>query len=375
MTKIIICITALLSLFAANKVIYGQQLPDEANLPLWPSESNAINLRDIPFKIVHESYIETNSQKNWELFIMNADGSNKINLTNTPDLDEMYPHISPDGSKICFVIDKGSTRRDRVRNVYYMNIDGTGRVEVARNSREPCWSPDGKSIAYLKGEYQTYSTREYATSELIIYNIETKEYKPHPNKNLQHIYAICWAPNGRWILGVTQGHSEFSDAILAFEANGTGIHNLEQFGVIGCRPDLRYDGKKLTWGQTDWDLCVADIDLESETPKVENKQKIVRCPMEYKIYHVDWSPDGKYIAFSYGSAEGGQQVGGLAEGWDICITDLSGKWVKVTKDGNHNKEPDWVPIPVKNDQSKDKDSDIADAEALKIKWISDLITK
>jgi Tol biopolymer transport system component len=74
---------------------------------------------------------------------------------------------------------------------------------------------------------------------------------------------------------------------------------------------------------------------------------------------VDWSPDGKNIAFSYGSFDGGQQVGGFAAGWNICITDLSGKWVQVTKDGNHNKEPDWIPIAAKTDTPKESNNDIA----------------
>jgi Tol biopolymer transport system component len=58
---------------------------------------------------------------------------------------------------------------------------------------------------------------------------------------------------------------------------------------------------------------------------------------------VDFSPDGKYIAFSYGP-ESNEQVGEHAPGWNICVTDLTGKWVQVTTDGNQNKEPDWVPI-------------------------------
>ena len=371
----IICVAAFLSLAAANRTGYAQDLPDENNISLWPSDSSAINLKDVPYKIVHECYIQTEGRSNWELFIMNADGSNNVNLTKTPDLDEMYPHVSPDGSKICFVVDRGSNRRNRVRSVYYMNIDGTNRIEVARNARQPCWSPDGKSIAYLSGEYDTYSTREYATSELFIYNIETKQRKPHPNKNLHHIYAICWAPNGKYFLGVTQGHTEYSDTILAFDANGTGIYDLEQYGVKGCRPDLRYDGKKVTWGDDDWNLRVADIDLESDIPKVTNVHQIVKCPTNYKVYHVDWSPDGKYIAFSYGSFNGAQQPGGFAEGWDICVTDLSGKWIKVTKDGNHNKEPDWVPIPPKTDEQKKQDSSVSDANALKSQWINDLLTR
>ena len=57
-----------------------------------------------------------------------------------------------------------------------------------------------------------------------------------------------------------------------------------------------------------------------------------------------FSPDGKYIAFSYGP-EAQEMVGGLAPGWNICVSDMNGKWVQITTDGNHNKEPDWVPVP------------------------------
>jgi hypothetical protein len=321
-------------------------LPDAQNLPKMPSTSpDAIDLKTIPYKIIYETYCDTEGEKNWELFIMNADGSDKTNLTKTPKLHEMYPHVSPDATKICFVVDEGTNRRDMVRSVYYMNIDGTDRVLVARNGREPCWSPDGKSIAYLEGEYETYSTREYATSELMIYDLQTAQSKPHPNKDLQHLYAICWAPGGKWFMGVIQGNTEYSDTILAFQADGTKVYDMARWGVKGCRPDLRLDGKRLTWGEDDWDLCIADIDFSQDIPKIENIQKIVRCFHAAKIYHVDFSPDGKYIAFSFGPFSGGQQVGGMAEGWNICITDLSGKWVKITTDGNSNKEPDWVPIP------------------------------
>ena len=33
---------------------------------------------------------------------------------------------------------------------------------------------------------------------------------------------------------------------------------------------------------------------------------------------------------------------------------MKGKRVRITSDGNHNKEPDWVPIPV---QSPEKQTD------------------
>jgi Tol biopolymer transport system component len=309
-----------------------------------PSPRAELNLKEVAFKIVYETYRKTNGNENWELYLINADGSNPVNLTNTPDVDEMYPHASGDGTKICFVVDEGVGRK-KVRSVYYMKIDGTGRFKVASNARQPCWSSDSKKIAYLMGEYERYSTKPYATSELVIYDLQTGQYTPHPNKSLHHIYAICWSPDGNWFVAAVEGGMGYSDAILAFEANGTRVFDLGWWGVKGCRPEFNFDGKKLVWGETDWNLCVGDIDLTGRAPRVTNIRDVVQCLRKSKVYHVDFSPDGRYIAFSYGPFGGAQQVGGKARGWDICVGDMSGKWVKVTIDGNHNKEPDWVLIP------------------------------
>ena len=338
----------LLTFNLVDHTLYGQSARSSQRLRRIPSASSEINIQDIPFKIVYETFGTTNGKENWEIYMINTDGSNQTNLTQTPDLDEMYPHASGDGTKLCFVVDEGTNRRNKTRSVYYMNIDGTDRIEVAKNARQPCWSPEGKSIAYLKGEFERYNKSEYATSGLFIYDLQTGQHRPHPNRSLHHLYAICWSPEGNWFLGVVKGNTIYSDAILAFEVNGTRVFDLARWSVKGCRPDFSLDGRKMTWGQTDWDLCVGDIIFDSQGPKVSNIQKIVQCRPTAKIYHVDFSPDGRYIAFSYGSMRGGQEVGGKAKGWDICITDQSGKWVKVTTNGRHNKEPDWVPISATN---------------------------
>jgi len=341
--SIIIILYSLLVLCISGEALCGRQNLRGLRLKKIPSPRQEWDLEKIPFKILYETFRDTDGRLNWELFQMNADGSDQVNLTQTPDLDEMYPHASPDGTKISFVTDEGRGR-DKVRSVYYMNIDGTERIKVATNARQPCWSPDGKKIAYLRGEYERYSTREYATAELVIYDLESREHKPHPNTALHHIYAICWSPDGNWFFAAVHGGMEYSDTILAIEADGTGVFDMEKWGVRGCRPDISRDGKRITWGETDWDLCVADIDLSGSEPRIYNVRKIVKCLLSAKVYHVDFSPDGKYIAFSFGPSSGGQQVGGKARGWNICVTDLSGKWVKITTDGKHNKEPDWVPI-------------------------------
>ncbi len=309
---------------------------------LHPYPTSELDLASIPFKIVYETLRETDGKENWELYLINADGSNPVNLTKTPDIDEMYPHASPDGTKICFVADEG-TGRDKIRNVYYMNLDGTGRVKVAENARQACWSPDSKTIAYLNGEYRRYTIQDFATKGLVYYDLKTGEHKPHPNKDLHHLYNICWSPDGNWFVATVHGGMGHDHAILAFEAHGTAVYDLTKFGVTGCRPDFNPDGTKIAWGMTDWDLCYADIDFASSEPQVSHVHPFVKCDKECETYHTDFSPDGKYIAFSYGP-EANEMVGGNAPGWNICISDLNGKWVQVTTDGHQDKEPDWVPV-------------------------------
>jgi hypothetical protein len=308
-----------------------------------PQARNSLQLADIPFRIVYETYRETDGKGNWELYTINADGSGMTNLTNTPDIDEMYPQVSPDGTKLCFVVDEGRGRR-RVRHIYYMNIDGTQRVHVAAHARQPCWCFDSKSIAYCNDEYKRYSTREYATSGVTLYYLDTGWERPHRNAELHHLYAITWGPHGKWFLGVVHGGMGYSDTILAFEAFGTGVFDMARWGVKGCRPNLSVDGTRMVWGETDWNLCLADIDLTGVQPVVTNLREIIRCERKYKVYHVDISPDSKHIVFTYGPFAGGQQVGGAAEGWNLCVGDLNGTWVQITTDGLHNKEPDWIPM-------------------------------
>src|SRR5215510_6230175 len=60
-------------------------------------------LKSSHFKIAYETYVDGN----WEIFVMNADGSQSKNLTSTPKVNEHYPIISPDGSKMAFSVDTG----------------------------------------------------------------------------------------------------------------------------------------------------------------------------------------------------------------------------------------------------------------------------
>src|SRR4029077_17247262 len=161
-------------------------------------------LKGYQHKIVYES----NRDGNFELYICNADGSNPVNLTNTKDVDEVYPKPSPDGTKICFCADEGKGA-DKIRNIYTMNSDGTGRTKIASNGREPCWSPDGTKIAYMKGEFEKFTYSDGATKTggwrgecekctstcpapkgLYISALKSKQPRQHVNDKLLHLYTL-----------------------------------------------------------------------------------------------------------------------------------------------------------------------------------------
>lgn len=333
-----LCISSSVQIAQSSQPVNG----DEPSVG--PSEKSDIDLKAIPFKIIYETFRETDGKENWELFLINADGSNATNLTRTPEVDEMYPKACPDGTKICFVTDEKKAK-SKVRNVYYMNIDGTDRVKVAEHARQPCWSPDGKIIAYLRDEYERYTTRNYSTKELFFYNIETGRHKQHPNKNLHHLHSICWSSDGNWFVASVSGGMGFAHNIIALEHNGTRVFDLKtKYGISGCTPDLSSDGRTIAWGESsERDVFIADIDLILSMPRVTNIRGIARCEAGSNANHADFSPDGRYVAFASGPNVD-YSVGVKAPGWNICVSDLSGKWIQITTDGKHNKEPDWLPI-------------------------------
>jgi Tol biopolymer transport system component len=303
-------------------------------------------LKAVPHRIVYES----NRDGSWDLFVMNADGSNPVNLTKTPDADEIYPKVSPDGARICFVCDEGSGK-ERTRSLVVMNLDGTGRAKIADNAREPCWSRDGTAIAFLKGEFARYNLADYVTKGLFIHDLKTGQTREHPNAaKIQHLYTLNWSPDGSWFVATVHGGMGFKHGILALEAGGEKVFNL---GLEGCRPDLSPDGKQIAWGHGDFAVGVADLDLSGPAPKVSGVRNAVESKDPMETYHADWSPDGRYIAYSYGPKVDEKSLKGLlpefpgvkAPGWNICVVDAAKKnrWVALTLDGASCKEPDWVP--------------------------------
>lgn len=296
----------------------------------------------------HRIVTESNRDGYWDLWIQNADGSNPVNLTKTPDVDEVYPKVSPDGTKIVFCADEGKGE-EKVRNLYVMDLDGSKRMKIADNSREPCWNAEGTKIAFLRGEYDKFTYSDFATKGIYTYDLASGQIRQHPNKKIEHLYTLNWTPDGKWFIATIHGGMGFKHGILAIEADGDGVYDLN---LGGCRPDVSPDGKQIAWGHGDYAVGVAELDFSSVPPKALNVRNIVESKDPMETYHVDWSPDGKYVAFSFGPKVKGKSLKGLlpefpgveAPGWNLTIADVSKKntYVQVTTDGKSNKEPDWV---------------------------------
>jgi Tol biopolymer transport system component len=322
-----------------------------------PPQALRDRLRAEPLKIAWEAYFDGNS----DIFVMNADGSGKVNLTHSPGVNEHYPQVSPDGTKICYTADAGEGR-DAVRSLWIMDIDGKNRRKLVDSAREPFWRPDGKVIGYLPQEYPKFAVIDFYTKGMMFYHLDDGKIEPHPNSaNLRHLYHPRFSPNGKWIVSTVHGGMGLSHAILAIEANGNKIINLK---IPGCRPTVSPDGKHIAWGSDDHQLNTAPLDTDSDEPKV-GKWEVQIKDAKNKIYHIGWSPDGRYVAFSRGpdgegdlSKSGTFQaaceiIGVYATDWNIFavsaerpgVIDLAkagpGEVVQLTMDGASNKEPFW----------------------------------
>jgi Tol biopolymer transport system component len=299
-------------------------------------------LARVPYEIVFESY----GDGNWDLHRMHADGSGRTHLTRTADVNELYPHVSADGKRVCFLVDAGQGDKT-TRDIYRMNLDGAARSLVSKGSRDPCWTADDSRIVFVKSEFSQFTLKDFVTKGVFVFDPLSNRVSPHPNPDLYHLFAICATPDGNWYVASVHGGMGCAHSILLIDAHGAKVFDLE---IPGCRPDVSRDGKRIAWASSDYSLGVGDLDLSGATPCVRNSRDCVTSSRPWKVQHVDWSPDGKYIAFSRGPYKEGlgltgspALVGAQAPQWDICIADPNAvnRWTAVTDDGKSNKEPDW----------------------------------
>ena len=94
---------------------------------------------------------------NYEVYSMNTNGSNPLNLSSNPAAD-MFPSFAPTGDLIAFT----SFRDAGDGEIYVMNADGSDQTRLTTSpgtDTQPTWSPDGQRIAFRTdrdGDWEIY---------------------------------------------------------------------------------------------------------------------------------------------------------------------------------------------------------------------------
>ena len=197
-------------------------------------------------KVVFTSRRDGNS----EIYSMNPDGSDQINLTQHRANDDS-PVWSPTGRQILFTSD-----RDGIPDLYLMDPDGTNVRQVFKKligRGFPTWSPDGKALAYHR--FHTFSI--YTAS------IDGK----HEEKLTDGLWP-AWSPDGSEIAFMA---SEF-----VWADNG----------------NLKFQ-----------DVRIKIINLQTH---VEEKL----LPRSILMYDPAWTPDSSQIAFTWNGRQENGFLGG-----------------------------------------------------------------
>ncbi len=92
----------------------------------------------------------------YEVYVINADGSNLRQLTDNIDAQSAANDWSPDGTKIVFTRERYRAGSNGVRgnsNIFVMNADGTNVIRLTSHGNpdySPIYSPDGSEIVFAR---------------------------------------------------------------------------------------------------------------------------------------------------------------------------------------------------------------------------------
>ena len=232
-------------------------------------------------------YSADQGPENSQLFVVRPDGSGRRQITNN-QLQNWNPQWSPDGTRILFemvsVFGSGGVVNTTVTDLYVVNADGSGLVRLTNDSdsdSEPAWSPDGTKIVF--SEIDNVNTGSGSPSSIIKMNADGTG-----RQRLASGSSPEWSPDGRWI-----AYSADEGSIWIMKPDGSAARQVSSGGGYDADSSWSPDGKRIAFvrytGTSSRPLYVVQAfggDVQGSRPLVDYAQS------------PDWTPDGNSISYS-----------------------------------------------------------------------------
>ena len=272
---------------------------------------------------------------NHEIYVMNADGSNQINLTNNPANDE-YPSWSPDAKKIAFGSNRDSHSQGYINaEIYVMNADGSEQTNLTNNpayDHFPSWSPDGKKIAFASqrdGNMNVYVMNADGSNQTRLTNNPGNDVKPQ------------WSPDGKKIAFQTRRHGNME--LYVMSSDGSNETRLTY------NPDSPADAKHicLSWSPDGKNIAFSSNKPGNSEIYVMNADGSNQTRLTNNLSHDQaptWSPDGKRIAFYSLRNDVSDGLQWFQMNAEIFVMNADGsEQTNITNNPAYDGYPSWSP--------------------------------